>query len=417
MRFLSFGLLFLLFPSLSWAQLYDAYLDIEDDQVVSIFNQPGHNWKTCQETNKPTNCAPGQTNCVTGKITYGDSCKAVAWPDNKSKLKFISEPRVVPTYNHYKEEMVDETYVKVEYDYEREVNGKTIRQKGAGWIDMAYLRKDKLPPFFPDVKPSPKKPKCEDSNVRQKDPLDELGAIAESATNQGIGSDLDKIGDVVGACAVERKGAPVGGAIPYDQHVMPLLEKAPVPDITKPDGSKLTRQDLIDIDALARTMYGEMASCYKHGLHYPMTVAKIIHNRSQASSRHGEFIRGRHRAGKGTIAKTATSPSQFSVWYPRHGKKPNPSIYLAMCPPRKLGEKFWNGSKTPKFEHDIWKQTLKIAAETVMAPKTIKRRTNDLPYFFYTSGMGKFFKMKQVKPTVEGRKVDKNACMEVWSEH
>ena len=54
------------------------YLDIEDDQIVSVFNKPGQNWKTCQD--------------VAG-------CEAVGWPDNQSKIQITGPVQKVATVN------------------------------------------------------------------------------------------------------------------------------------------------------------------------------------------------------------------------------------------------------------------------------------------------------------------------------
>ena len=60
---------------------------------------------------------------------------------------------------------------------------------------------------------------------------------------------------------------------------------------------------------------------------------------------------------------------------------------------------------------------MKIATQAVVQPKEFDRRTKEVSGFFYTSGMGQFYKMDQVFPVVEDRQVVKNACLEVWMEN
>ena len=101
------------------------YLDIEDDQIVSIFNAPGHNWKTCTKSNL---------------------CEPVAWPDNKATLRILGPAKKVKTLNPYTDKMVDEDYLPVEYEYKRNVNGKSIikRAKVGSMQPMSQTSKEIL---------------------------------------------------------------------------------------------------------------------------------------------------------------------------------------------------------------------------------------------------------------------------------
>lgn len=52
--------------------------------------------------------------------------------------------------------------------------------------------------------------------------------------------------------------------------------------LPKYDGTPLNLNQLMAIDMLARTLFGEMRGCYvKHGVEYPLAVARVIYNRTR----------------------------------------------------------------------------------------------------------------------------------------
>ena len=88
--------------------------------------------------------------------------------------------------------------------------------------------------------------------------------------NHAVVDYADQLDQIVGECAIDNPQKPkLKSGNAYDAHVLPKLKNKPLPNITNEFGTPITRADLINIDALARTMYGEMANCYKHGLQYP----------------------------------------------------------------------------------------------------------------------------------------------------
>ncbi|WP_415061603.1 hypothetical protein [Bdellovibrio sp.] len=398
MRFIA--LLFILFStSASWAK-GKAYLDMEDDQIISVFNQPGMNWKNCAKD---------------------PACRSVAWPDNTAEIEIISDyPQRMQVESPYTGELQEEEYLEVKYRYKRTVDGKVYTQEGQGWVDAAYVSLKKRSSFYgkttepskdcpPGSKPSGKGPKEVQKN---------LAPFERALSNTSVTETTKLLKEHVGACVIDPKKNAVsaGSGNPYDNLVLPHLQKKGVPQIIKEDGKAMTKKDLIDIDALARTIYAEMAQCYKHGLHYPMTVAKIAVNRANEDRRAKEFIRGTHSSAKGDLAKVATSPTQFSLWLTTINGKPNNSLRQALCPPADKSKAFWTGNAPPPFELDIWENTLRIATEAVLFPKKFNSRTQQIKQFHYTSGMPGFYGMKQVFPWIEDRKVSKNACVQVWDD-
>lgn len=394
MRFVAFMLI--LTTSLNtWAN-GKAYLDLEDGQIVSVFNKPGMNWK----------------NCATDT-----SCRPVGWPDRGAEVEVISDkPKRMMVEDPYTGKKQPEDYLKIKYTYQREANGKSFTQSGEGWIDAAYVSYSKRKSVFgtdsaPMTEVCPPRPK---SVAPQQTVTD----LATAFVNNSVTNTADLLREHVGACVIDPRNPPNSfhGENPFDTYVLPHLSKRGLPKITREDGKPMTRQDLIDIDALARTMYAEMARCYKHGLQYPMAVAKIAVNRANSSNRHREFIKGPHNQTKGPLAKVVTTPSQFNLWMKTLDGKKNGTLSHALCPPSEKTRPFWTGSTPGKDEQAIWDNTLRIATEAVLFPKKFQSRTAQLQQFHYTSGMNGFYGMRQVYPWIAERKVSRNACVQVWDE-
>ncbi|MNK06310.1 hypothetical protein D3C87_242050 [compost metagenome] len=379
-----------------------AYLNMEDGQPVSVFNKPGVlHWKVCKET-------PG--------------CEAVAWPDRDSEITILEGPVTRKVQDFHTEKTNDEQFYKVRVEYMREVSGEMRLIEKTGWIDAAYVSRKKEKTFFGSVSKPKATDTCETPPKKNgdKDPKrvqDVVAPLKETVENNAIVTAADKVKGAVGACVIKPKSDPskYPDGNPFDKMVMPHLDKQKVPKVLNEKGQPMTQQDLVAIDALSRTLYAEMASCYKHGLQYPMAVAKIAANRSNADpSIRNIFIRGDHRADKSDLAKVVTSRTQFSLWLKKVNGQPSHAINLALCPPADAGKTFWTGGTPGADEVNIWNNTVRIATMAVLFPNTFEKRNPEMPYFYYTSGMGKFYGMKQVNPSADGRRISRNSCMEVW---
>ncbi len=386
----------LLSASASWAE--KAYLNTEDGRVISVFNSPGKNWKNCKQESR---------------------CEAVGWPDNRAVIETLSPPKKMKVNDPETGELKDEEYVFVEFSYERVVKGVTHKQTNRGWIDAAYLSKKKQKGFYTQSQPQAKKEVCDPKTKNAPIVPKELEVVNTALENQNITETAEALKAVVGQCVINPKATSIKstGGNSYDDYVLPQLLKQKLPKVTNENGKLLSTQELIDIDALARTLYGEMAGCFKHGLQYPMAVARIAYNRAQASDRAKEFIRSPHSSTKAPLAKVVTSDTQFNVWMTNHGSKPNNSLKLALCPPSNKAKPSWQGHLPAREELDIWEDALRIATETVLFPKhKFEKRTAQIRQLHYTSGMGAFYNMKQVFPWVEERKVSRSSCVEIWQE-
>jgi hypothetical protein len=391
----------LLLSSFSWAK-DRAYLDLEDGDHVSIFSAPGYNYESCAEQGDPY------------------LCKSVAWPDNKSELYRVDDKvvkKLVPDIHGGLPSL--EEFVQVSYSYKRRgKDGKTVKQTGTGWIELAYLRDKEVKPFFgEDVEGKvcdPKKPKG--------GPFASPGmsTLHEAIQQKNVNSIADALGPLTGQCALGDLKADKSKKVPntYDKYILGKVTRQKLPKILKEDNTAMTKSDLVDVDALARTLYGEMAGCFKHGLQYPMGVARVALNRSLDGSHARLFIQPPHNPNKGALAKVVTTPSQFSVWQKSFSGAPNGSLKLALCPPSQKDKASWQGHKPSEEEAEIWQNALRIATETVLFPTSkFKPRTsqmNDL--YYYTSGMSSFYKMKQVFPWIGDRRINRDSCLQIWQE-
>ncbi len=377
-----------------------AYLNTEEGEIVSVFNKPGMNWK----------------NCTTDK-----SCKAVGWPDRTAEIEVVSPVKKMRVVDPYTGELSDEEYVQVKYKYKRETKTATVTQEGQGWIDNAYISYTKQKTFYGTSQASEPLGSCRAKDypgAAVSDLAKDMGAIQQAIANKGVTGTADAVKPFVGACVIDpkQKNQSYRDGNPYDNYVLPKVVKQKVPTIKKENGENVTAADLVSIDALSRTLYAEMARCYKNGLQYPMTVAKIAVNRADTPSRHKEFIKDDHHNSKTDLAKVVTSPTQFSLWLRKINGKPNNSLKQALCPPSEKDKSFWTGNKPSQAEIDIWDNTVKIATEAVLFPKKFNARTSQVKQYFYTSGMPGFYGMNKVVPVIEDHKATKEACIQVWEE-
>lgn len=386
------------------------YLDIEDNERRTVFNQPGYNFQTC----KPPQCQgvgwPGND----AKITYSG--------DTEGQLKLVTPPggnEPVPTL-----------FLKVQYSYET-ADGKKVQ--GEGWLAADRLRRQKVQPVFPTKKP-PVTDSCKNTMSSPEKMAKEIADECTRKAYQEIEALTDSLTDKIGFCAIPNPPQlpKFNQQVMYDEHVLPKLKTIKDwPRVKKGDGTWATPQDFISIDAVARTLYGEMAVCHRNGLHYPMAVAAIIKNRGKSAA---GFFRAKHDPFKAPIAMEATDPSQFHTWKRKSNEqeaafrqlsseqKKGRVLYnhsnaeQALCPPASTQKKFYRGHPPHKFEQKIWQDMVKIAAEMVLFPAEFDKRTADIKETNYTSIGACIPNMEPVHdvPLVAGRKLDNLGCIELW---
>jgi len=411
---LYYVLVFTLTISLN-AKAENAYIDNieDDDQKISVYKDPGQNWQ---------HCAPGKKKCE----------PAIGWLDRDSKIEILSKSEKYQTVDLDTESLSFESYTKIKFKYMRKVSDlKNIQQSGEGYIPSTYISKKKVTAFFSTSESlmAPKKPICNTNNTneRQFSQIDKtITPLVKSIDHLSVNLQADLIGQAVGFCPLKPPNKFVLPKLNnnkniYDELVKEQIDSAftekNIPKILNEKNQLMTKNQLIEIDALSRTLYGEMATCYKSGLQYPMAVAKVIMNRSAETKRHKEFIKPPHDTTTPNLAKICTSPSQFSMWFKNiDGSKNNP-LHHGLCPPKQINKPFWRSLQANKSENDIWKNSVRIATEAVLHPTKFKKRTAEVDGFFYTSNIGEFYGMKQQKNlTIEGHLIDNNKCLEIWKE-
>lgn len=292
----------------------------------------------------------------------------------------------------------------------------------------------------------------ESSQVTQDAPQEPSGDVASGATdisNMNIENYFDAVEYIVGLLK-PRLGVCIKPNFkelskvnyknkfnPFDKLVLPklnALETTFMDHINSNSrelflSSKVLLEDIITIDALARTMYAEMGICYRHGLHYPMAVARIALNRTFADPATFKHYTAEvpHDTAKSALSKILTTPSQFNAWIPKkkvriEGQDQETTAFKqVLCPPVSGDKAFYTGSSPKTQDQEIWMNSLRIATEAVLFSDDFKLRTKKIEGDHYTSGLRatNWHGMRKVipAPTIEGRKISLEQCMQVWVKH
>lgn len=456
-------------------------LDLDDGAVTSVFTKPGFfSTEECEAD------AAKQT-----KKNKAKGCASIGWPDSKSVITSTGNIEFRVEEDAEGNETL-RTYAEIEFAYTRDGSEK----KGKGWISQDLIAFDPVSPSYSEI--AYKKATEVQTWLKEKwekicppaktapqiltpPAQNNIGQIAEltnalekqvADTNQkrrtvaGIATELS---GSIGKCMLkppDKAPQKFSGSLVYDQFVLPSMKKTALPkDIKKENGQPLSQKDLIDIDALARTLYAEMASCTSIGAQYPMAVARVIMNREQAMQANPNFIQefvknnNEHDSSKSLLCRAATSPVLFSAWNqkiidfkqlkearsaevkslhkrgikggeaekkarqsiqpdPDSGAyyKPNESGLLhTLCPPSDPKDLCYTGKVPDKNSAIAWENTIRIAVEAVLFPKQFSTKTAELEGIkHYTSDRDKFYDFIQVKPSIEGRKITSDRCLNLW---
>lgn len=408
------------------------YID-PDLGPITVTTKPGVTWKDCQV----------------------EKALCIAWPDSKSELSRIknSPAQSIITQNPVTGERESIPYLEVNYKYTREYKKKdgstgSIHQVGRGWIDGRVLRQKKLDSVFKI--PDPPKQSSQSIKSEKCDPY-----IHPGEKNKALIEEALKQGDLASSSRVEYSAAllhPLVGQCPlnpptekkpkqwknkhlYEHEVLPLFKKVTNKDlvgikkeISPGVFSPMTKEDLIDIDTLARTIYSEMHGCILSGMQFPMAVAKVALNRSdlRKSNQGYPHFSGDHLKPGGTppplsvqptLSRVLLSPSQFSVWNQSGVENPrDKTSLLALCPTKENNKKNWKGETPSADDIQIWNLSLKIATEAVLTPDSFKAKTKNVTQLYYTSKRNSYDGRKRADPvpTILGRNVESYRCMYLW---
>jgi len=424
----------------------EIYID-PDVGKVTVGVRPGVTWQTCLQ--HPSLC--------------------VGWPDSDSKLQRVprSQAQEISAKDSVTGATRQKLYIEVDFEYTRNVQEadgriRTISQSGRGWIETSTLRNERLKPLYTRESTSSKMPgsnlsaqnsargtdreirsprvSCNQTNQQRSknsELLEQISRKLELDELSKLDRSVELLRPLIGQCPLHppnRKRADSWrGRNIYDSEVLPKftrLNPTKIPRIPKETSpgqfTNATRDDLINIDTLARTIYAEMNECFKYGLQYPMAAARVAVNRAyladQGRAPASYVGNARQVSTKPTLAKVLTAPWQFSVWNPSGAANPRDKTSLmALCPTRDNNRTNWKGSRPGPDDLYAWEKSLQIATEAVLFPAQFNRKTKNITQLYYTSKRTSFlnqaYRRPRHPPTIEGRQVDSFQCMYLWEKN
>jgi hypothetical protein len=228
----------------------------------------------------------------------------------------------------------------------------------------------------------------------------------------------------LGQCVLQRFEKRYPRFDAFDRTVIPYWERTLYS--TSKDANRLrellasynlTPDDLVAIDAMARTLYAEMDRGFDHGLHYGRAIAGVVLNRAEAvetqKKGYQAFSVGQHKKFhplKNSITKVVTARRQFSAWDGVIKGEFNPVLSHALCPPVRDGVASWKYF-SPRYQHikrkkllpsenelRHWNMAVRVAVEAILDPdrfwanfskynkKEIIAGQQAFPIYYYTSG-------------------------------
>lgn len=392
------------------------YID-PDVKVENVYSEPGKTWEDCKKN---------MNLCV-------------AWPDTDSFIKTIpGQEKTVKVKNPVTDKFEDRRFIKVRVQYERpfKKNDGTmglLAKDTEGWIEADRLRLQNLESVYAISKSTAKSPlpqqrkpvDCKDTALR-KVPTESTSSAAlqvsqklKDTFNINLEKTTESILPLVGKCPLppppQKKLDRWEDKNIYDVEVLPLMRSTPVPKDVR------NKENLVSIDALARTIYSEMNGCFKMGIQYPMAVAKVVLNRKKLLEQNRSpihFFHGPHHPESTPIQTLVTAKHQFSVWNYIGARNPNDkTVLMSLCPTRAESSKHnWKSEVPNPEEVENWKTAVKIATEAVLYPDSFQSKTSHLTQYYYTSGMRSYNdkNLASPRPSILGRPVQSLKCMYLW---
>ncbi len=396
------------------------HLTIEDDDPpVTVYNVPGFNYTSCKEDKR---------------------CQGIGWLKlSDSKVSVIKTNGNVEKQNKTvtnpitgKSEKVD--FIKVKFEYNR--NG--IRKSAVGWLDEDFLQEAPFQNRYQNPKSLPAKtPKQEcppKTNAETKN-REDIGAVS-TAIEQTLTTNAKQvasvIGPMIGRCPMSpppSKSKLTKNGLFYDKQILGPMQSiaranAPKTITTQFGKVTLTPKQLIDIDILARSVYGEMGGCLDKNRNYGLAVAKVVMNRTklvESGAGKGKlFTQPRHEnlhhPSKSTIAKVLTDPKQFSIWNREQANDPTDlNILRVMCPSRDKSTYNWKNKEPNEQDLRAWQKSLEIAIEAIAFPQQFNQMTAKVTQYYYTSGVDLGSKGYQnVTPRIAGTRINNPRCIWLW---
>lgn len=304
---------------------------------------------------------------------------------------------------------VTEVFVPVQYSYLDSTSSEKFKT-GQGYLPKYLLSEKKLTAFF----------EIEEINNNRMPAATKKSATAKKTNSLKAATQIyGLVGEcpLVNATVLPKKLAKENV---FDSYIYARLKKQKIPKLLNEQMKPMNFDDLMNIDSLARTLYGEMGKCFKKGLQYPIAAALVAINRLENKSRFKEWTSSqvkRKVASVPPLTRIVTTPEKFNNWKVYTSGKANGPLHHSLCPARVVNKPFWKTAKASQAEVEIWKNAVRIATEAVMLPSKFKTRSPAMKNInFYTSGMGQYADYVQVFPFVNDRPLENFDCIEMWKE-
>ncbi len=404
------------------------YLNVEEDETQEVFSAPGFDSENCQNDSQ---CM------INARLTRNAN---LTWLGHSKQIEMTK-------FNDYS---VNVTFLDVKYSY---VDPKTYKEvKGTGWMSATRLDKEKKAPVY-QTTPDKDQNSCP-ANLAQISKA--VYQETEAEFNKRLNTVVDQLLPYFGRCPFSNPRELIKHKIPaqqlvYENKLLPMLSRTSYPTNLS-DGSQLSFQDFLKIDAYSRDNIGEMGRCFDKGLEYPMAEQALLINRAEFVDKANEkklpelaaiFVRENHKDYSNDV-KVATEPIQISLWNNYQNGKNLNGIGQALCPPSNPDKEFWTNfyvskkhtkKKMAKSENDskkkidpnqprkpiedeynIWKQAVKIAVEAVLFRPHFKARVKELEDLFHYTSSGATIKgLEPVKGLkVNGKYLTDTDCIRVW---
>ncbi|HEX4924814.1 MAG TPA: hypothetical protein VFV50_12040 [Bdellovibrionales bacterium] len=394
----------------------------KDVRIEDLYIEVQPKWKTDEAT---VFSLPGKSHLDCAKPAKIKPC--IAWPKRGTQLKFLNA-KLVESIDPSDQIIKWRLFYRVSYAYKNRL-GRNV--SGTGWILAEdVIAEERRAQSVAVASPAPQQPPPTEPPPAAKppEPKTELDIV------------IDKLSPHIGECVVAA-GRPIRlstlNPVRSTAFSETLLKhwrqtnfgpNGKIPEIEY-KGKRVTNDQWIAIDALARTIYGEMATCnMASGSGYLMAVAKVILNRVQEArtckGRRSLFMcssggRDRLACNKlddaslvNDITHVIVKPYQFSVWNNNRKK----DLRRVLCPSGREREQraLKAGTAVPAhYDIDNWRDSFKIAVEAILDEEVFKQKTSEVTATYYVSGAARIGGMVKIRqaPTVLGQHLSKGSCI------
>lgn len=229
----------------------------------------------------------------------------------------------------------------------------------------------------------------------------------------------------------------------YDERGAPIIESKSKTNPVQFQDTILSSDQIKEIDVVARTLYGEMASCVDDGIEYYMAVGKIMLNRLDLINYHEhreelaqadlnrkkpkkpeelkaktdqlnnlekktedekkQYVYNYRNEDKIDLTHISLADDQFQCWNIVIYKNPKDestkqynlkNLTRSLCPAKSQTSEYWGkqfGGKKQQIpnqaELNAWDNAVKVATNMVLDPKSFRQKTKNVVQTIYTSGI------------------------------